>query len=131
MIIMENYEELKKDSKLLKKIIENARNKYNTIEIEEAKELIEKQNPIIIDVRNNEIYKQAHLPNAINISILEISESKNLPENIDTSIITVCNRGNASLMGLIILNSLGYKNVKSMNGGTLGWIQKGLKIEHL
>ena len=47
----------------------------------------------------------------------------------DAPIITVCDRGNVSLLGVLYLVSLGYKNARSLNGGTLGWIDKGYPVE--
>jgi rhodanese-related sulfurtransferase len=38
----------------------------------------------------------------------------------------VCNRGNLSISGLPVLQSLGYHNVRSLNGGTLAWAEQGL-----
>ena len=52
-----------------------------------------------------------------------------LPENLDAPMITVCNVGNASISGMLVLKSLGYRNVKSMNGGTAGWMDRGLPTE--
>ena len=52
-----------------------------------------------------------------------------LPENLDAPVITVCNVGNASISGMLVLKSLGYRNVKSMNGGTAGWMDRGLPTE--
>jgi len=46
---------------------------------------------------------------------------------LDQPIITVCNRGNLSLTGMLILKSKGYRNVKSLNGGTTGWLENGLE----
>ncbi len=114
---------------MFKKVVELARNKYNTIELEHAKSLMEKDEIFLIDVRPSEIYSQAHLPNSINIPLSKLENSKDLPKNMDSQILTICNRGNSSLAGLIILKALGYNRVKSMNGGTLEWINKGYKIE--
>jgi rhodanese-related sulfurtransferase len=49
-----------------------------------------------------------------------------LPEDRETPIVTVCNRGNISIEGALVLKSLGYKNVRSMNGGTTAWMDQGL-----
>jgi len=37
--------------------------------------------------------------------------------------------GKLSLSGLLYLKSLGYRNVKSMNGGMTAWVEKGLPTE--
>ena len=51
------------------------------------------------------------------------------PADHDAPIITVCDRGNLSLLGVLYLVSLGYKNARSLNGGTLGWIDNGYPVE--
>ncbi len=52
-----------------------------------------------------------------------------MPEDKGASLITVCDVGNLSLSGLLYLKSLGYRNVKSMNGGTSAWADGGLPTE--
>jgi rhodanese-related sulfurtransferase len=49
-----------------------------------------------------------------------------LPEDRDVSIVTACFRGNMSISGMLVLQSMGYRNVKSLNGGTLGWADQDL-----
>lgn len=61
---------------------------------------------------------------------LPASRSKSeIESDRETKIITVCNRGNASLQGLLILKAAGYRNVKSVNKGTMGWRDAGFEIE--
>ena len=31
-----------------------------------------------------------------------------------------------SISGMLVLQSLGYRNVKSLNGGTVGWAEQNL-----
>ena len=123
-------------------ISEFSRNPGNTVEIEEAKEIIlNKQTmisnhspldkePIIIDVRGEVMYSQGHLPGAKNIPLNKLgSNLENLPQDKNAPILTVCNKGNASIKGMAFLRAVGYNNVKSINEGTLGWEEKGLPIE--
>ena len=49
-----------------------------------------------------------------------------LPEQREHPIVTVCNRGNLSISGMLVLQSLGYRNVRSLNGGTIAWAEQGL-----
>ena len=128
--IFPKKEELKTSAQIpnlevIKEIIERARNEFNTIEPEEVKNLDDIE---IIDVRPKEIFEQSHLPKAKNIPLNELSQ-KYSEQNKNKQIITVCNRGNTSIYGMLLLKSLGFKNVKSMNSGTLGWIEKGYDVE--
>jgi cysteine synthase/rhodanese-related sulfurtransferase len=116
---------------LLKTMIANSRNPYDTIEIEEvAKQLQSDRKPLILDVRDRLTYLRKHIPVAKNIPNDELIDLANeLPQDREAPIVTVCNRGVMSLTGLLLLKSLGYRNVRSMNGGTLGWSEKGLPTE--
>jgi rhodanese-related sulfurtransferase len=49
-----------------------------------------------------------------------------LPERREHPIVTLCNRGNLSISGMLVLQSLGYHNVCSLNGGTIAWAEQGL-----
>jgi rhodanese-related sulfurtransferase len=52
-----------------------------------------------------------------------------LPADRGAPILSVCQRGNASLSGLLFLSSLGYRNVRSITGGTLAWREKGFATD--
>ena len=54
---------------------------------------------------------------------------QSLPADRDAPILSVCQRGNASLSGLLFLKSLGYRNVRSITGGTLAWREKGFATD--
>ena len=115
---------------VLKALVQAARNPNTTIELEAAKLLIDSEHPLLIDVRPPHVYAQGHVPGARNIPLMEIPQrASELPEDRGAEIITICNRGNASISGMLFLNALGYKNVRSLNEGTLGWTQKGYSTE--
>ena len=111
-------------------LVEQARNPYNTVEPEDARAMIEAEHPLIVDVRPEDMYKQGHVPKAVNIPLAELAKRmQELPSDREAKILTVCNRGNASLQGLLILKAAGFKNVKSLNKGTAGWIERGYEVE--
>ena len=51
-----------------------------------------------------------------------------LPEDHEAPILVVCERGNRSLSGSLFLASLGYRDVRSINGGTTGWRESGFPV---
>jgi rhodanese-related sulfurtransferase len=113
---------------LLFELLENLRNPYDTVEVDEAERLLAgPAKPFVIDVRRQEQYRRAHLPTAVNIPLEEMrARSHELPADRETPLITVCNRGNMSLTGALFFKSLGYRNVRSLNGGVAAWMEKGL-----
>ena len=116
---------------LMNTLIENSRNRYDTVEVDEVYRLVQgEKKPLLIDVRTPEIYQKAHVAGAISMPLEALSlRAPELPGDREVPIITVCNRGNMSLSGTLVLKSLGYKNVRSMNGGTTAWMEKGLPTE--
>ncbi len=70
------------------------------------------------------------MPGATSVPIADIDDYvSHFPADHDAPILTVCDRGNLSLLGVLYLVSLGYSNARSLNGGTLGWIDKGYPVE--
>jgi rhodanese-related sulfurtransferase len=83
--------------------------------------------PLLLDVRPVEVHAKQHVSGARNIPLAELgARQSELPEQRDHPIVTVCNRGNMSISGMLFLQSLGYRNVRSLNGGTIAWAEQGL-----
>ena len=116
---------------LLDKMVENARgNPDLTIDVDTAHAQWQEGRSSVIDVRPSEEYREAHIPGAVSLPLAELGEDLSvLPSDLDTPILSVCQRGNASLSGLLVLKSLGYRNVRSMTGGTLAWREKGFRTD--
>ena len=115
---------------LMAEMIENAKRFGGTIEIDEAHEMMNEQGALFIDVRSKEQFEQKHVKGAVSMPLKEIGRNRSsLPEDKDASLIAVCDVGRLSVSGMLYLRSLGYKNVKSMNGGTSGWAAKGLPTQ--
>ena len=115
---------------LLERMRENVRgNPELTVDVETAHRQLETDSPFVLDVRPQAEYDEAHIPGAYNVPLAELGADNGiealLPRDLDAPILSVCQRGNASLSGLLFLKSLGYRNVKSLDGGTLAWREKG------
>jgi cysteine synthase/rhodanese-related sulfurtransferase len=116
---------------LLDEMIENVRaNPDLTIDVDSAHELWQNHKPFVIDVRDHDDYRETHVRGAVNIPLHELSAHvSDLPEDRDTPLLTVCQRGNISLDGVLFLTSLGYRNARSITGGTNAWREMGFATE--
>jgi len=112
-------------------LVENSRNRHNTCELADLRaDLDGDAPPLVLDVRAADVYAKQHVTGARNIPVAELAERRGeLPEQLDHPIVTVCNRGNLSISGMLVLQSLGFRNVRSLNGGTLAWAEKGLPTD--
>jgi rhodanese-related sulfurtransferase len=84
--------------------------------------------PLLIDVRSAEEFNggYGHIPNAKSIQIMELtSHIEDLDSFKETEIVTMCPGGGMSLVAVEILTEAGFKDVKSLKGGTDLWHEKG------
>ena len=112
-------------------MIENARaNPDLTVDVAAAHELWKNEDALVIDVRTHDEYRAGHIQDAINIPLAELPDrAAELPEDRNTPVLTVCQRGNISLPGVLFLNSLGYREARSITGGTSAWQDLGYATE--
>lgn len=86
------------------------------------------QPPLLIDVRSAEEFNggYGHIPNARLIPILELeSNLEDLDSFKEKEIVTMCPGGGMSLVAVDILTEAGFKDVKSLKGGTDLWHKSG------
>ena len=96
--------------------------KYTDITVEEAKEIIEAGNVILVDVRTQEEYSEKHIDGAILIPNETITDSQpaELPDK-DADILVYCRSGKRSSEAAKKLADMGYTNVYNMLGGINEW----------
>lgn len=116
-----------KREKLLDAMIENARfNADLAIDVDAAHDLWQSREPFLVDVRGSNEDQAQLVVGAVNIPLLELPEQvAKLPEDRNAPILAFCQRGNLSLSGALFLNSLGYRNARSVTGGTKAWRERG------
>jgi len=95
---------------------------YETIDIDDARALIENENTVIIDIRDPASYESGHIENAIhidngNVQIFLESADKSLP------LIVCCYHGNMSKGAADFFSRQGFRRSYSLNGGYTQWAQ--------
>ena len=84
--------------------------------------------PLLIDVRSPAEFNggYGHIPNARSIPVLELeSNFEDLDSFKDKEIVTMCPGGGMSLVAVEILEKAGFRDVKSLKGGTDLWHKNG------
>ena len=116
-----------KRERLLDEMIENTRaNADLTVDIGSAHDRWQGENVFVVDVREQDAYERQHVPGAVNIPLHDLPEQVSmLPDDKFATILSICERGNLSLSGVLFLNSLGYRDARSVNGGTQEWAKNG------
>ena len=98
------------------------KNSYEQITPAEAKEIMdERDGYVILDVRTQEEYDEAHIDGAILIPDYEIvAKAESILKDKNQLILVYCRSGRRSKNAASELVSLGYTNVKEF-GGIIDW----------
>src|SRR5207244_10673112 len=77
---------------------------------------------VIVDVREKDEWDEEHIPDAVHMSrgMLELEVEDKFPDR-NMTIITHCGGGGRSALAAASLQQMGYKNVRSMDGGCKAW----------
>lgn len=93
---------------------------YEDVSVKQAKELIDNDEVVVIDVRTQGEYDEGHIPNA---TLIPEDEIDNKMEKLDkdASYLMVCRSGNRSSNASEMLAKNGFKHIKNMKGGMNEW----------
>lgn len=97
---------------------ESANHSYEQISQQEAKTMMDTQDVIILDVREQEEYDSGHIPGAVLLPVGTISEETAaavIPEK-DSVVLVYCRSGNRSKTASAALAELGYTGVYEFGG---------------
>ena len=91
---------------------------YQQITQEEAKEMMDTEEVIILDVREQDEYDSGHIPDAVLLPVGTINEdtaAEVIPEK-DSKVLVYCRSGNRSKTASSTLVELGYTNIYEFGG---------------
>ena len=93
-------------------------NSYQQITQEEAKEMMDAQEVVILDVREQHEYDSGHIPGAVLLPVGTITEdtAAAVIDDLDTVVLVYCRSGNRSKTASQALADLGYTNVYEFGG---------------
>ena len=91
---------------------------YQQISQEEAKEMMDTQEVILLDVREQDEYDSGHIPGAVLLPVGTIDETtaaEVIPEK-DSTVLVYCRSGNRSKTASAALAGLGYTAIYEFGG---------------
>lgn len=94
------------------------KNTYQQITQEEAKKMMDTQEVIILDVREQDEFDAGHIPGAVLLPVGTISDETApavIPE-LDSVVLVYCRSGNRSKTASSALAELGYTNIYEFGG---------------
>jgi len=87
------------------------------------------EHAIVLDVRKEENYKEAHILNALNVPESDIESRKNeLGKYKNKPVITYCETGTISARVAKILQAQGFEQTSCLKGGVAAWRNANLPL---
>jgi rhodanese-related sulfurtransferase len=96
----------------------------------EATQLINRQDALVVDVREQAEYAQSHILNARLLPLSQLEARLGDIEKFkDKPVIVYCASGNRSSSAAAVLRKSGFSNVSNLSGGFAAWQQAGLPVQ--
>ena len=100
---------------------------YTDISVQQAKEMIDKGDVFILDVRTQEEYNAEHIRNSTLIPVQDLSKRLNeVPR--DRKILVYCRTGSRSTAASEILVNNEFTQIYNMKGGITEWTKAGYEV---
>jgi len=100
----------------------------DTVDVETVAEVRERDDVLVLDVREQWEYDEGHIPGVTLIPMAEVSQRLDDIPAAKTVIVT-CRSGNRSGQVTDYLRQQGFDNVHNMDGGILAWEAAGYDVE--
>jgi len=101
----------------------------NNISVAEATLLINRQDALVVDVRETAEWSSGHLPNARHIALGRLGKHLSEIEKFkEKPVIVVCASGNRSSAACGTLKKAGFQQVFNLAGGVHAWSDAGLPM---
>lgn len=100
----------------------------NNLTPADATHLINRENAVVVDIREREGFNTGHIVNSINIPQKDLLTSEKLKKLQAKPIILVCKLGQTSLPLASKLRKQGFKTVCVLKGGIDAWKNAGLPL---
>jgi rhodanese-related sulfurtransferase len=97
---------------------------------QQATHLINREDAIVVDVRDPGEYGAGHILGAKNVPLARIEDGANdLAKRKEKPVIVYCDTGNRGSKAIAALKKQGFARVSNLSGGIGAWQQAGLPVE--
>ena len=102
---------------------------YSSISPTESTQMINREDALILDVRENNEYSEGHIINSLHIPLSNIkTRLTELEKHKANKIIVACRSGNRSSHACATLKKEGFEQVFNLSGGVMAWKSASLPL---
>ncbi|MDY6981422.1 MAG: rhodanese-like domain-containing protein [Pseudomonadota bacterium] len=104
---------------------------YASTSPSEAVKMINREDALVLDVREDTEYQEGHIINAKHLPLSQLSDQMNqLEKHKERPIIVACRSGQRSGQACATLKKAGFDNVYNLGGGIMAWKNANLPLVH-
>jgi rhodanese-related sulfurtransferase len=104
---------------------------YRSVGITEATQVMNHDDAVILDVREDSEFGDGHILNSQHIPLSQMKKQLGSFEKYkDKPVIVVCRSGSRSASGCALLTKRGFDQVYNLRGGLMAWRSANLPIAH-
>jgi rhodanese-related sulfurtransferase len=94
-----------------------------------ATQMINQQNALVLDIRQDNEYVGGHIINATHIPLSHLKDRLGeLEKHKNKPVIAVCRSGHRSSGACVTLKKAGFESVYNLSGGVLAWESANLPL---
>ncbi|MDZ7803426.1 rhodanese-like domain-containing protein [Thiohalophilus sp.] len=102
---------------------------YASTSPSEAVKMINREDALVLDVREDTEYQEGHIINAMHLPLSQLNDQmKKLEKHKEQPIIVACRSGQRSGQACATLKKAGFDNVYNLGGGILAWKNANLPL---
>jgi rhodanese-related sulfurtransferase len=98
------------------------------ISSQDAIQLINRRNAVVLDIRDAAAFATGHLPQARHLAFADLAKAPQVAKNKSTPVLLVCQTGQRSTKAEATLKEAGYAEVYVLDGGLDAWSKAGMPV---
>lgn len=115
---------------LLWPLIQKVTTGSKEVSVQQAVQLINRRDAVVIDVRDTAEFESGHIPNARHLPVAEMEKRfKEIEKFKQRPVIVNCRSGTRAAAACGLLRKNGFEEVFVLKGGILGWQQASMPLE--
>lgn len=95
----------------------------------EATQLINHQNAVVLDVREDSEYYAGHIPHSMHVPLGQLAKHQELEKIKGRPVIALCRSGMRSSHACRVLRKNGFEQVYNLAGGITAWERANMPME--
>jgi len=102
---------------------------FNEVGLNDAVRLMNQNDALALDVREDKEFREGHILNAVNIPLgLLENRISEIEMHKEKPVIVYCRSGQRSAKAGAVLQRQGFKSIHKLNGGMLAWIDANMPV---